>query len=127
MKIKVEVDRYELIDSGVFYLYEKDAKTSFHITAEDGFSFHIVLKFTSDNSKSEHALKRMVDEKTNTITFECINFNGQLGTGTINPLDIATVGGKTLCFHFWSYLPTGTTRKIEYTIFLSKTVEEDEE
>lgn len=58
------------------------------------------------------------------LKVECTNFNA-VGTGTTEPIEIATIDGKKLFIHFWSYLLGGNEkkqriRKIEYTVLIER-------
>ena len=116
MEIKISNDNYKIISSGMVIMYKYDSELKFSVKASETFSFDLVLKFITDD-KRERTLSKKVEN--NTIVFECVNFKEQ-GVGTIEPLSIATVSGRELLFHFWSYsLGDRNTRKIEYT-FLEK-------
>lgn len=119
MKIEISTDGYKIVSSGSVFLFDSDSEIRLHVIASDNFKFNIVMRF--DKSEvSESSINKEVKE--NTITFTCYGFNSSLGTGTVEPLSIATIAEKELLLHFWVYL-MGTSqksaRKIEYT-FLEK-------
>lgn len=113
MKFKITTNGYSVIDSGAFMLYDSGADAIFDIDTEREFRFRVILKFTKDDNKDNYELSK--DVSGNTIIFTCVNFTNQLGTGTIEPLSVATVGGKEVFMHFWSYLKAESVRKVEYT------------
>lgn len=115
MEIRISNDNYKIISSGMVIMHKHDSELKFSIKASETFSFDLILKFVTDEKKSRTLNKEVNDKK---IIFECINFREQQGVGTIEPLSIATVSGKEVLFHFWSYsLGDRSTRKIEYTFF----------
>lgn len=113
MKIEISNNGYNVINSGMVIMHNAESELKFNIKASDGFSFNLVLKFIKDEKKEQRLIKDVVDDK---IIFTCKNFESSLGIGTTQPLSIATVEGKELVFHFWSYsMGDGNTRKVEYT------------
>lgn len=117
MDFKISTSGYNVVSSGSVILYGADSELRLSVVASKTFSFEIILEFIKNDEKEQN-LSKAVEE--NTITFKCINFNNSLGTGTVEPLSIATIGGKKLFLHFWSYLMgDASVRKVEYT-FLEK-------
>ncbi len=117
MEIKISNDNYNIISSGTVIMYKGDSELKFNVKASNTFSFELVLKFITDDNKERSLRKTVID---NRIIFECTNFKESLGVGTTEALSIATVSGKEIFFHFWSYsMGERNTRKIEYT-FLEK-------
>ena len=115
MEIKISNDNYKIISSGMVIMHKHDSELKFSIKASETFSFDLILKFVIDDKKERTLNKEVNDNK---IIFECVNFKEQLGVGTTEPLSIATVSGKEVLFHFWSYsMGDRNTRKIEYTFF----------
>ena len=52
------------------------------------------------------------------ITITCYNFNNSLGSGTVYPQNLATIGGKKLYFHFIVYkISQESSRHIIYTFY----------
>lgn len=115
MDIKMSNDNYKIVSSGMVIMYKYDSELKFSIKASETFSFDLVLKFVTDENRERTLNKEVSDNK---IILECVNFKEQQGVGTIVPLSIATVSGKDVLFHFWSYsMGNRDTRKIEYTFF----------
>ena len=98
-------------------LFDSKADAIFDIDTERDFQFKVILKFTKDDNEEKYELSK--DVSGDSIIFTCVNFTNPLGTGTIEPLSVATVGGKEVFMHFWSYLEAEGVRKVEYT-FLQK-------
>lgn len=119
MKFEVKTDGYKVIRSERVILYEYESDCEINVDTENGFKFTIVLKFINDgNDKKEISVNKEVNG--NTMTFRCANFDNVLGSGTIKPLPIATLNGKEVFMHFWSYsIGDSKTRVLDYT-FLEK-------
>lgn len=118
MDFNVSTNDYKVVHSGMVILDDPNSELRLGVIASENFSFNVVLKFIK-NDDCNQGLDKEVDG--NTIIFKCRNFNNALGTGTIKPLPIATVSGKDLSLHFWTYLlgDKNSARKVEYT-FLEK-------
>lgn len=107
---------YTILESNIIYTYDADSDFEIVISPNQDFSFRVILKFVEDGDKKQE-LKREVNDTT--IIFSCINFN-DAGTGTINPLELATAEGKKIYMHFWAFKPVKTVRKIEYTVMIER-------
>lgn len=109
----------ELIDSRTVLYYESDEP----IEIEEVFnsSFKILIRIRNENTDAgEMGLRLRVDAEKNTIEYDCINFNNQLGSGTNRPIEIGTIAGKKMYIHFWIYAmggSNGIVRKLEYSIW----------
>ncbi len=114
MDITISTSGYKIIHTGIAILYEPNSELKITIAPGNKFVFNIILDFIKDDNEGQK-----LDSKVegNTIFFNCTNFNNPLGTGTQNPLFIATISGKEWYFHFWSYFMGNGVRKVEYTIF----------
>lgn len=118
MKIEMSTGKYRVVLSGVVFLYDATSKLSMKIDTENdkNFSFEIILEFTTDETNKKRVQK---DVEGNTIYFTCFNFSESLGTGTTEPIPVATVSGKELVLHFWSYT-SDEMRKVEYTFLMEE-------
>lgn len=64
---------------------------------------------------NQHILKQILKD---IITITCYNFNNSLGSGTVYPQNLATIGGKKLYFHFIVYkISQESSRHIIYTFY----------
>lgn len=119
MKFQISTNGYNVISSNTVILFDSNSELKISATAIDGFSFDVILRFIK-NTEEEKNLHKAVSG--NTITFECINFDNALGTGTVAPLLLATVEGKDIYMHFWVYLmgDSGKVRKVEYTFLVKE-------
>ncbi len=116
MKVEMSTGKYIIEQSGVVFLYDITSELKMKIDTEKNFSFEIILKFATDGTKEQKVQR---DVTGNTIYLTCYNFSNALGTGTTNPISVATVSGKELLLHFWSYT-SDTMRKVEYTFLMEE-------
>lgn len=119
MKIEVSSGNHKIIESGTVFLYNKDSDFSLHFDNEKGFSFNLSIYFKTDDSGSQ-IIQREIEE--NNIVFKCMNFS-DAGTGTTEPILLATIDNQNMYIHFWSYVEgeiegKEKTRKVEYTVYL---------
>lgn len=119
MNFNISTNGYKVVSHGTVILYDVDSELKISVEASEEFSFDVILQFIKTDSGKIEVKKEISNETI--ITFKCLNFENNLGSGTAKPLPIATVAGKDLLLHFWSYLmgKNHSTRKVEYT-FLEK-------
>lgn len=117
MQLKISTNGYNVLASGTVIFYDIDSEMKLHVEVNPEFEFDMIFVFSKDNK--ERSIEKKV--QGNVVTLTCYNFNDQLGTGTVEPLDVATIGDKKLVLHFWTYVmgDKKAARKIEYT-FLEK-------
>ena len=113
MEINISTNGYKVISHGDIILYDTDSEMKLDIKKDSGFQFNIVIKF----SKSEDGKRNFkTSTEGSTIVFECYNFN-PMGSGTVDPISIATINGKEWLIHFWSYIMGDEgPRRVEYTL-----------
>lgn len=115
LEITKSSQKYDVLESGSLITYSNNADITFNLAFDDTFAFGLVLEFGSDGEK-EHKLLKKVDQ--NTITLVCTNFDNPLGTGTIQPIELATYGGKKIYLNFWvNALANNSLKKISYTFY----------
>ena len=117
MQINLSSGNYNIINSGQVFLFGEKEPFKIDVISDEDFRFSILLKFMKDNSGK---IGMTQEHEENTIIYTCINFQDN-GAGVVQPLKIATVGGKQLFFMFWSYLEgvpeKKQVRSIKYTIY----------
>lgn len=113
MDINILTNGYKVISHGDIILYDADSEMQLDIKTDSDFQFSVVLKFRkNENGKRDFKMST----EGSTIVFECYNFN-PMGSGTVNPISIATVNGKEWLIHFWSYIMGDEgPRRVEYTL-----------
>lgn len=113
MQIDIFTDNYKIVDSGTVLLFNGNSDMKIELVTNSDFKFSIIIQFINDDQQNK-ALKKEVME--NTIIFKCVNFNS-MGTGTTEPISIATVDNKEWLIHLWSDITgNGGPRKVEYSI-----------
>ena len=120
MQINLSSGNYNIISSGQAFLFGEEEHFRIDVIADDGFQFALVMKFLKDSSEEMNVTQKI---EKNTIFFTCSNFQDD-GAGSVEPLKIATVGGKQIFLMFWSYLEGAPEKKqarsIKYTIYSEK-------
>lgn len=115
-------DDYEILENDTVLLPGKVSNLRLHFKFEE-FEFDFQMQFIENDENSEQNLKLKIEETL--IRVQCTNFNNPLGTGTVKPIEIATIDGKKLFIHFWSYLlgneeKKQKTRRVEYTVLIER-------
>lgn len=107
---------YKVIDSGSVITF--DSNSGIDMILKIGVAFSVKLKFSFEENGGERSFDKIVDEKSNTISIRCINFDA--GAGTVEPIRIAAVGGKSVYLHFWveKLSANNYIRKLEYAAFI---------
>lgn len=112
-----------IMESNTLYLFEPYSDLTMHFeSGSDEFNFNVKLMFKTDKDLEQSA-ERMVTE--NEVAFRFTNFDNPLGSGTSNPLEIATINDRKLYMHIWVYAVGQnqnaiSVRKIEYTVFMER-------
>lgn len=115
-------DNFKILDSNVVLLPNNNSDLTLHFKFDD-FEFDFQMIFVDDKEDESQRLKR--ETEGSLLKAVCFNFNNMFGTGTVTPLDIATIEGKKLYIHFWSYLQgieedDRQIRKVEYAVLLER-------
>lgn len=121
MITNISTGNYNVIESNVVYLYNNDSDLVLNFEF-GAFKFNVKFIFV-DNDNIEKKLQSRIDGDT--INFKCTNFYNEFGTGTTQPLEIATIENKKAYIQFWVFghgePPKGAfVRKVEYTIFIER-------
>lgn len=109
---------YKVIDSGNVIPFSGDCETEIQLKLQEDFIIRLRISF-EDNGGERDIIKK-VDEKENIVQYKCMNFDS--GAGTIEPLDLASVGGKKVSIHLWAQRLSkkNNTRRIDYTVFIER-------
>ena len=118
MKIETFSSDKKIIHSGTTILFNNDSDLIFKLSTEsDDFNFDLKLVFKDDKENKSTYIK--TDVEGTLITITCYNFNNSLGSGTVYPQNLATIGGKKLYFHFIVYkISQESSRHIIYSLNL---------
>lgn len=115
MTIEKSSSNHVILESGSVITYSNENEVLFSIKMDDSFGFDLLIKFTSNGEKQQQ-LQQSVSG--NTITFNCVNFDNPLGTGTKKPIELATFNSKKVYINFWvNALGDNALKKIAYTIY----------
>lgn len=121
-RIIISNGNFDVIDTGSILAF--DRKKSIDLIKRFSEDFVVTIKiFTIKEEDSNSEIRVRTDADHNIIEYTCVNFDNVLGTGTVSPIEIGSIGGKKLYIHFWLYSLGGeenTTLKLEYTIWKEK-------
>ena len=115
MTVEKITSDYIVLESGTVQTFAKNSSMTFNFGFDNAFQMSIVIEFKQvENEK--YKLENRIDG--NKIIFTCYNFDNALGTGTTNPLSVATYKGKSIYFSFWVYaLGQNAMKKIDYCLY----------
>lgn len=110
--IKIDVDGFELIHSGILNLFSK----SFKLTINN-----LIITFSFENKTDVIGIRiigKPVDDKSLNITF--VNLSNSLLEGFFTPLSLGTLNGKNLYMNFsgWTVNDENHIRSLAYNIFI---------
>ena len=123
--MKIKIGEYEVYSSGTIVSLPEEI-IRFYI--ED---LTYELEFKDDLTKSEQNVEAIADSKTKTMKLVFTNFNNNLGTGSLIPLNLGYINKKILYFNYRVYALNGSTesgsagKTVHYT-WLTKDREEVE-
>lgn len=118
----VRTGKCRVIDSGSVILVDGNSTAIFTLDVSNGFVVTVEIAFATE-ADSERSIKKEVDVQKNYLKFTCINFDNSLGTGTTNPLDIATVNNKQVSMNIWAYMMGNREeciRKVDYSFYIEE-------
>ena len=117
MQVVKSSSGYEIFDSGTLISFSSSSDIKIAVKCSESFAFDILFKFEAIEGE-EYSLKKEVIDSTSTIQLTCINFNNTLGTGTTQPIELATFNGKKIYINFWiSALSDNALKKLEYNLY----------
>ncbi len=132
---KIDIQRscgsYVILQSGVVITTNKNESLTLQLslTNEEGkspFSFSIQFLF-EDKEGEDKKFYIKSDDARNLISITCINFNNPLGTGSTNPINIATYMNRSVSLQFFIYeVGQGIAKKIEYCLYYQRGISEDD-
>ena len=85
MEITIKVGELNLIESGSIVLNQSN-KLSFNI---EDLEFEFLFQTEEDEDHKPHI--KLISKDSKSIQFQMINYNNPLGTGTPNPLNVASL------------------------------------
>lgn len=119
--IKAKSDDMEIIASGLGFTFGEKSNFELYLNFDEIFKFILRLQFEEDISTYKAHLKSTTDFDNGIITITCVNCDDFIGTGTLEPLEIATYNDRKIYFKFWVRTPKEkTTREIRYCFYIEK-------
>ncbi|WP_396188506.1 DUF6864 domain-containing function [Flavobacterium sp.] len=98
MKIKTEIDDYEIIDSGTL-VFKADSIVKFNFS-DANLNLNFRIKFT-ENAEIDHSkFDTTVNEEENYLEINIINSNGSLNMGNIGLASLAKIDNRQLYLKF---------------------------
>ena len=116
MNIKIKSGKHTIVSSGDVFLFDKSDAFTVTVLNDNEYLTSVVIKFIEDESGKRN-ISSNIDSSS--IVILCSNFEAQ-GAGLVKPVQIATIGGKSLHLIFWSYLEGSQdprVRRVKYTIY----------
>lgn len=117
MQTNLSSGNYNIISTGMTFLFGEDKDLKIEVTIDSGFRFAIIMEFRQDESDG---YRIDGDFSGDVIRLLCYNFKDS-GTGMCGPVKIGRIEGKDMFLMFWSYLDGDKGKKarsVKYTIFL---------
>ena len=97
MKITTGINDFEILGSGTIISF-KDETINFELSPQ----VKIILRFVQDNDVKDQKMDfRIIN--SNQIEILLTNFNNSLGTGNVEPLELATIDNKKIYLNFVVY------------------------
>lgn len=115
MRVEITTGDLKVVNSGTVLLKDKNSNLQLSLEADNGYKFAMEFLF-KDTEREEYTLNSFIENDV--LKIICTNFNNQLGTGSIEPLEIATIAGKKLFLHFWVFALSNCTKKVEYNLLM---------
>lgn len=111
----IETGKYEIVESGMFFLDSLESEVLIRLAIDGEFFGNIRVCFVTSAGQNTTIRGEMQED---TLMLTCVNFNSEMGEGTIQPIAIGDSDGKNVMFHMWMYsMGKKKVRKIEYSVF----------
>ena len=108
----------KILDSGSALTFQGDSDMRFELQVAADFAFNVILRFASTPDKEAQTLQEIEGKN---IIFNCLNYDNSIGTGMLEPLELAQYGGKRICFNFWvNTHGEGAMRETAYTFYMEQ-------
>ncbi|MBR0343418.1 MAG: hypothetical protein IJH64_14440 [Oscillospiraceae bacterium] len=120
--IKITSNDYEVVDSGIVFFFKNDYPMELKKRFNNGALVNIRIIVKDDETERQDLLVN-VNQDESVVEYTCINFNNAFGTGTNEPVEVATIDDKKYFLHFWIYTlgdNENRVRKMEYTVWKEK-------
>lgn len=119
----IYTDNYEILESNTVFLFKPQSDLILHFEFNNEEKFEFNLRIIFETSEDAHNMK--IGASENEIKIICNNFDDIVGTGSLEPIEIATVDDKRLYIHVWSSLHGRSdngygAREVVYTVFIER-------
>ena len=115
MDIKIQSKGKKAITSGTFVTIDSEEnELAFKYQGED---FKFKLSFMKDDSGKQR-LDYSPNQEKDTLLMKFYNFNNALGTGLVNPIEIAESGGKKIFMHMVIHAINENVKQVSYTFYI---------
>ena len=112
--MRIQSGNYEIIESGMFFMDDKDSLVTMELQIDKADIGTIQFGFKNDSTqKEQYSQAYMEDDILKWIFY---NFS-DTGTGSYEPIDIGNFKERKLKMHIWSCIMGSRVRKVEYTVF----------
>lgn len=118
MDFKLTSGNYDIVSTNRVFSYGKEEQLLISIKTDKEFNFSLNILFMTTEVKDSNNI--LIENENNILTIKLYNFNNAFGTGTKQPIEIATIDNRKMYLMLWSFLPAENVRLIDYTIFLAK-------
>ncbi len=119
MNLKISSSNYEVLKSGTIINFEKESSINLKCNFEEiNFNFEVEFRFINTESKKIEAEKKV--ESNSKIVIECRNYGNQLGIGTLNAIELATVENKKMYMNYMINHLIDTQRILFYTFYIEE-------
>ena len=118
MKLEKFSAGLRILDSGSAITFQADSDMKFALQPAADFSFNVILRFASTPDGEAQTLQEI---EGNNIIFNCLNYDNAIGTGMLDPLELAQYGGKKIFLNFWvNTHGEGAIREVAYTFYMEQ-------
>lgn len=118
MKLEKFSAGLRILDSGSAITFQGDSDMKFTLQPAADFSFNVILRFASTPDGEAQTLQEI---EGNNIIFNCLNYDNAIGTGMLEPLELAQYGGKSIFLNFWvNTHGEGAMREVVYTFYMEQ-------
>ena len=115
MEVKIQSKGKKAIASGTFVTIDSEENELFFKYQKEDFKFK--LSFMKDNS-GEQKMNYSPNEEKDTLLMKFYNFNNAIGTGLINPINVAESNGKKIYMAMIIHSITDNVKQISYTFYI---------
>lgn len=116
---KIKSGSATILGSGTFITFNEDpVEVEFGMVQGGAGPLKVIFEFTKDGDSEGVVLKSEVIEPNKILKLILVNFDSDLGAGTIKPIEIGTYDGQKLFLGFRAHTMTNSESKtFHYTFY----------